>query len=185
MSSIATEIPATRARRLAGAGWPGVRERGALGARARLSPRRHRTGVRQRGERRAGDRRERDPAGGDLHHDEVLPAQQGPRGAKRSAASSGSRPTTSTCTSSTGRRAVRHGRGPGWSRRRPRDRPAGSGSRTSACPKSMSCSASPPSDRSSTRCSSVRSSIAGRCSRAAVSAASSSRRTARSAPAAI
>ena len=43
------EIPLLGLGRLAGAGRAGVRERGALGARARLPPHRHGAGVRQRG----------------------------------------------------------------------------------------------------------------------------------------
>ena len=72
--------PAARARRLAGPRRSRVRERGPLGARARLPPRRHGAGVRQRGERRARPARERRPARGRLHHDEVPPRPQGPGG---------------------------------------------------------------------------------------------------------
>ena len=50
---------------------PRVRERGALGARARLPPHRHRAGVRQRAQRRQGAARQRRAARRGLHHDEV------------------------------------------------------------------------------------------------------------------
>ena len=51
---------------------------GALGARARLSPHRHRAGLRQRGKRRAGAARERRPAGRGVHHHQVPSLAQGP-----------------------------------------------------------------------------------------------------------
>ena len=53
-------------------GRAGDRERGSLGARARLPPHRHRTGLRQRGERRPRAARQRRAARGGLHHDQVL-----------------------------------------------------------------------------------------------------------------
>ena len=62
-----------------------VRGRRPLGARARVPAHRYGAGVRQRGERRTGVARERGPARGRLHHDEVLPR----RGRTRSRRSSG------------------------------------------------------------------------------------------------
>jgi hypothetical protein len=106
-----TADAAARPRGLADARRAGMRRRGPLGARARLPPHRHGPGLRQRGERRAGAARQRRAARGGLHHDEVLPAQQGPGRRSRAEPASASASSRSTCTSSTGPRAGRPGPG--------------------------------------------------------------------------
>ena len=70
-------------RRLAGTGWSGLRQRGAVGPRTRLSAHRHRAGLRQRGERREGVARERCGAPGRVHHHQVLSRPQGRLGRSR------------------------------------------------------------------------------------------------------
>ena len=97
-----------------------MRERGSLGARARLPPHRHRAGLRQRGERRPRAARQRRAARGGLHHHEVLSRRARTRRPRRSGASNGWASITWTSTSSTGRRAGRPGPGPGWKRARER-----------------------------------------------------------------
>src|ERR671930_866423 len=72
-----------RPRRVAGAERAGVRERGAVGARARVPARRHSPGVRQRGERRPGAARERRPARGDVRHHQVPSTARGSGGRGR------------------------------------------------------------------------------------------------------
>ena len=54
-----------------------------MGARGGVSAHRHRSGLRQRGRRRARAPGERDPAGAGLHHDEVRPVPQRPGGGAR------------------------------------------------------------------------------------------------------
>ena len=56
---------------------------------------------------------QRSVAGRDLHHDEVLPGHKDPAAEAQRSLERLGRPTSSTCTSSTGRRAARRGRGPG------------------------------------------------------------------------
>ena len=92
-----------------------MRQRGPLGARARLPAHRHRAGLRKRGERRRRAARERRPARRGVHHDQVPPAARRTRRPRSSEASSGWGSTASTSTSSTGRRAARPGPGREWS----------------------------------------------------------------------
>ena len=71
-------------------GRAGDGERRALGARARLSPHRHGPGLRQRGERRQGASRQRRAARGGLRHDQVLSGLEGSGGGGRAEPASGS-----------------------------------------------------------------------------------------------
>ena len=109
-----------------------MRGRRPLGARAGVPAHRHRAGVRQRGERRAGTARERRPARRGVRHHEVLSRGARTRSRRSSEPRSGSGSTTSTCTSSTGRRAGRPGRGREWSGRASAATRARSGCPTSA-----------------------------------------------------
>jgi Aldo/keto reductase family len=105
------------------------------------------------------------------------PARRDPDAERLSAASSGSGSSASTCTSSTGRRADRPGRGREWSELRSLVTHARSGFPTSTSPNSNGCSQRRASRRSSTRCNSVRTSTERGSSTRVAGTGSSSRLT--------